>query len=134
MAPYGRRTASGPGSACCRSSTDRRRWRPAPHDYRESDMRVLLTGAFGNIGRSALDELLKQQHTVTCLVRPARKNRGIARGLRPFVDADRLGIVWGDVRAMDDVARAVADQDVVLHNAAFIPPYSEVYPEVTRAT
>ena len=97
-------------------------------------MRVLLTGAFGNIGRSALDELLKQQHTVTCLVRPARKNRRIVRSLRPFVDAGRLRIVWGDVRTMDDVARAVADQDVVLHNAAFIPPYSEVYPEVTRAT
>jgi nucleoside-diphosphate-sugar epimerase len=35
---------------------------------------------------------------------------------------------------MDDVKRAVANQDVVLHNAAYIPPYSEVYPEVTRAT
>ena len=97
-------------------------------------MRVLLTGAFGNIGRSTLDELLKQQHVVTCLVRPAEKNRRIARRLRWFIDAGRLRIVWGDVREMDDVARAVASQDVVLHNAAFIPPYSEVYPEVTRAT
>lgn len=29
-------------------------------------MNVLLTGAFGNIGQSALDELLERGHTVRC--------------------------------------------------------------------
>lgn len=97
-------------------------------------MRVLLTGAFGNIGRSALDELLKQEHIVTCLVRPTRKNRAIARALQPQVDRGQVRVVWGDIRSVDVVAGVVASQDVVLHNAAYIPPYSEVYPEVTRST
>ncbi len=97
-------------------------------------MRVLLTGAFGNIGRSALDELLKQQHTVTCLVRLSHKNQTLARSLKEQLSAGRVRIIWGDIRSADDVSDAVAGQDVVLNNASFIPPYSEVYPELTWAT
>ncbi len=97
-------------------------------------MHLLLMGAFGNIGRSALDELLKQQHTVTCLVRCSRKNQTIARSLKEHLDTGRVRIVWGDIRSADDVAGAVAGEDVVLHNAALIPPYSEVYPDMTWAT
>lgn len=82
-------------------------------------MKVLLTGAFGNIGTSTLKELIKQGHAVRCFdvrtpsnLRAARKHRG------------QVEVVWGDLRRYKDVANAVRDQDVVIHLAFIIPKLS----------
>src|ERR1700726_3911726 len=61
-------------------------------------MRVLLTGAFGNIGSSTLEELQKQGHQVRCFdIKQAtylRKARRLAKSVE---------VMWGDIRQKDDV-------------------------------
>jgi nucleoside-diphosphate-sugar epimerase len=82
-------------------------------------MRVLLTGAFGNVGRSALVELLAQGHTVRCFDLNTPAN---ARAAQQW--AHQAEIMWGDLRRPADVAAAVPGQDVVAHLAFIIPKLS----------
>ncbi len=82
-------------------------------------MHVLVTGAFGNVGRSALDELLAQGHAVRCFDLKTRAN---VRTARPY--GDRIEVVWGDLRNPEDVAAAVSGQEVVVHLAFIIPKMS----------
>src|SRR5690242_11324822 len=93
-----------------------------------SCMKVLLTGATGNIGSSTLLELLKQGHQVRCLFTPRKANRRKARQL-----AGRAEIIWGDVRNQEDVRAAVEDQEVIIHLAFVIPPRCLEEPELARA-
>jgi len=86
-------------------------------------MNVLLTGAFGNVGKSTVEELVKQGHTVRCFDLETRPNKKTARR---FVRSlgDQIQVVWGDLRRVEDVAAAVRDQDVVIHLAFIIPKLS----------
>ncbi len=79
-------------------------------------MKVLVTGAFGNIGQSVLEELLRKGHKVRGFDLRTRANERIARRY-----GDRIEVVWGDLRNKEDVARAVAGQEVVVHLAFIIP-------------
>lgn len=90
-------------------------------------MRVLLTGAFGNVGMSSLRELLRRGHQVTCFDLETKANRRVAAKF-----GGRIRVVWGDLRNREDVAVAVADQDVVIHLAFIIPPLSEARPVWAR--
>ncbi|HKT03905.1 MAG TPA: NAD(P)-dependent oxidoreductase [Rugosimonospora sp.] len=85
-------------------------------------MKVLLTGATGNVGSHTLPELLRQGHQVRCLVLNA-KDRAL-RGAE---------VVRGDVRDPGAVARACAGVDAVVHLAAVIPPTSDEKPGYARA-
>jgi NAD(P)-dependent dehydrogenase (short-subunit alcohol dehydrogenase family) len=82
-------------------------------------MRVLLTGAFGNVGQSALEELLRQGHQVRCFDLRTKANERAARRY-----GDRIEVMWGDLRRPEDVARAVEGRDVVVHLAFIIPKLS----------
>ncbi len=82
-------------------------------------MKVLLTGAFGNVGQSALEELLRQGHRVRCFDLRTKANERAARRY-----GDRIEGVWGDLRRPEEVARAVEGQDVVVHLAFIIPKLS----------
>lgn len=82
-------------------------------------MKVLLTGAFGNIGMSTLPELLAHGHTVRCLDVPTEENKRNAARMAGQVD-----VVWGDLRRHDDVVGALRGQDAVVHLAFVIPRLS----------
>jgi UDP-glucose 4-epimerase len=82
-------------------------------------MRVLVTGAFGNVGRSALEELLARGHRVRCFDLKTRANVKTARTY-----GERIEVVWGDLRNPADVATALVDQEVVVHLAFIIPKMS----------
>lgn len=82
-------------------------------------MNILITGAFGNIGQSTLEELLRRGHRVRCFDLQTKANERIARRY-----GNRIEIVWGDLRRPEDVARAVEGQDVVVHLAFIIPKLS----------
>jgi nucleoside-diphosphate-sugar epimerase len=90
-------------------------------------MRVLVTGAFGNVGSSALVELLAQGHQVRAFDLRSRANQREARRFD-----DRVEIVWGDIRNPSELERAVAGVDAVAHIAFVIPPESECRPEWAR--
>lgn len=86
-------------------------------------MNVLLTGAFGNIGVSTLEALLARGHCVRCFDLDTPENRRAAqRYLQQH--SDRVEMLWGDLRRQEDVARAVAGQEVVVHLAFLIPKLS----------
>lgn len=90
-------------------------------------MRVLVTGAFGNAGRSVLVELLAQGHRVRAFDLRTRAN---LRAARRF--GGQIELCWGDVRNPLDLARAVEGEDAVAHIAFVIPPESESRPDWAR--
>ncbi len=82
-------------------------------------MKVLLTGAFGNVGVSTLDELLRQGHDVRCFDVPTPANKRRAAHY-----TGRVEVAWGDLRRPEDVAAAVVGREIVLHTAFIIPTLS----------
>ncbi|MFX1288138.1 MAG: NAD-dependent epimerase/dehydratase family protein [Promethearchaeota archaeon] len=91
-------------------------------------MKVLLTGAFGNVGLSTLKELLKKDYSVRIFEVYNRKNRKIAKRFK-----DRIEIIWGDLRNEEDVNKAVKNQDIVIHLAAIIPPLADYDTDLAEA-
>lgn len=102
-------------------------------------MKVLLTGAFGNVGVSTLDELLRQGHAVRCFDLPTPANARRARQYGGRGVHERIEVVWGDLRNPADVSAAVTGVDVVLHVAFIIPKMShtgiesELRPDLAEA-
>lgn len=90
-------------------------------------MKVLLTGAFGNIGSNTVRELLNRGHEVTCFDVRNKQTMMVWRRFK-----DKVRIIWGDIRNREDVAIAVQGQEVVLHLAAIIPPTSERSPRLAE--
>ncbi|NOZ72446.1 MAG: NAD(P)-dependent oxidoreductase [Chloroflexi bacterium] len=82
-------------------------------------MKILLTGAFGNIGLPTLAILRARGHQVRCFDLPTQTNRKLWQQKAADVE-----VVWGDLRRMDDVRRAVHDRDVVIHLAFVVPKLS----------
>ena len=91
-------------------------------------MKVLITGAFGTLGGSAVDAIAGRGHRVRTLDLPTRAARRAAVRLGGKIEA-----VWGDVRSRDDVERAVRDTDAVVHLAFVLPPRSETDPAAAEA-
>ena len=90
-------------------------------------MRVLVTGAYGNIGASSVRELRRQGHEVRAFGRPSRANRRVAASFGP-----RVELRWGDVRDPSAVARAVEGQDAVVHMAYILPPVADDHPALAE--
>ncbi len=90
-------------------------------------MKVLLSGAFGNIGTISLESLIEQGHQVRCFDLKTRANKKTAKRFK-----DQIEVVWGDLRRPDDVVAAVQDQEVVIHLAFILTPASEERPEWAR--
>jgi len=90
-------------------------------------MKVLLTGAFGNIGINAIKNLIAQNHEVRCFDLKNEKNEKVAGKFK-----GKIEVVWGDMRKPDDLTVAVRDRDVVIHLAFIIPVESELKPELSR--
>jgi UDP-glucose 4-epimerase len=82
-------------------------------------MKVLVTGAFGNIGRSAVEELLRRGHDVRCFDLKTKSNMREARRIKHEAES-----ILGDLRNPEDVSIAVRDRDVVVHLAFVIPRLS----------
>ena len=100
-------------------------------------MRVLVTGAFGNVGRSTIAALARKGDIVTILEIDSRRNRRLA----PHLARD-LGhggtpafsrAIFGDIRDPEVAARAVANQDAIIHLAAIIPPEADRRPELAHS-
>lgn len=90
-------------------------------------MKVLLTGAMGNIGYSTLTALLDEGHDVVAFDLSSRRARKLAAKLD-----GQVRVVWGDITQPHSVRAALSDVDAVIHLAAIIPPYSERAPELAR--
>ena len=83
-------------------------------------MKILITGAFGNIGQATLEALIRRGHEVRCFDVPTKRNRRIAKRWRQ----SPIEIQWGDLRNLEDVQRSVIDREAVIHLAFVIPTLS----------
>jgi len=94
--------------------------------YMEALMKVLITGAFGNVGRSAVTAVLENNDSVRILEAPTRHNLALSRTC-----AQGCEVLFGDVRDPEAAARAVHGVDAICHLAALIPPAADRNPELT---
>ena len=69
-------------------------------------MRVLLTGAFGNIGESAMLSLMETDHEVCCLELRTPRNETVMNRLFKIREFETI---WGDIRDADVVLNAMKE-------------------------
>lgn len=99
-------------------------------------MRVLLTGAFGNVGLKTLEALLDAGHSVRCfdIETPANIKTKNEFMKMSQVNPDlirRCEVVWGDITDELVVRKISKDIGAVVHLAAIIPPLSEQKEELS---
>ncbi len=101
-------------------------------------MNILVTGGFGNVGRSAVNACLAAGHRVAIFESPSALKRAQA-SLRRLLKSQwsQCAFAFGDIRSPEDVGRAFSafegGPDAVIHLAALIPPASDKNPAVTEA-
>ena len=88
-------------------------------------MKVLLTGALGNIGSNTVDALLAEGHDVVAFELASPR----ARKLAARSDA-RVRFAWGDITDPAAVRAALDGVDAVVHLAAIVNPESA--PDLAR--
>lgn len=76
-----------------------------------------------------MDECLRRGHAVSVFEVQNKRTEKLARKYR-----QRHVQAWfGDLRQAQDISRAVAGQDVVIHLAAILPPVSDAHPDLCMA-
>ena len=91
-------------------------------------MKVLLTGAFGNIGSSTLEELINQGYQVRCFDLQSPENEKTSKKYK-----DKIEVIWGNLTSTSDVEKAVSGVEAVIHMGYIIPPLSEKDPKMSYA-
>jgi nucleoside-diphosphate-sugar epimerase len=80
-------------------------------------MKVLLTGALGNIGEYTVAALLEEGHEVLAIDLDSPRARKVASGLDP-----RVRLVWADITDPAALGAALKGVDAVVHLAAHLLP------------
>jgi UDP-glucose 4-epimerase len=91
--------------------------------------KVLLTGAFGNIGSLLIRELLSQGYNVVAFDKEGPVTR---KNSRKF-SGTGIRISWGDITIKQNVESALQGVDAVIHLAGIFPPLSENNPKLSQA-
>jgi nucleoside-diphosphate-sugar epimerase len=90
-------------------------------------MKVLVTGALGNVGLATLDALLREGHDIVATDLESRRARTLASGLD-----DRIRVVWGDITDPGALRAALEGVEAVVHLAGIVPPYVERAVDLAR--
>jgi uncharacterized protein len=88
------------------------------HRPGEEPVRVVVFGAEGRLGASAVDELLRRHHTVRAVIRPGKRRAPVEK---------RVTTVVADVTDAEEVADAVRGADAVI---SAVGPGAEGSPQV----
>jgi nucleoside-diphosphate-sugar epimerase len=89
-------------------------------------IKVLITGAFGNVGKAVIEEANKRHHEITILEIDNKRTRKAANKYRKIAKT-----IFGDIRNFETVKGAIGQVDAVIHLAAIIPPLSKKNREMT---
>jgi nucleoside-diphosphate-sugar epimerase len=90
-------------------------------------MKVLITGGFGNVGRSAVAACLSKAYDVTIFESPNALN-SMKRDLKSLARRrwNKCHYAYGDIRSKNDIAKALKSieggPDAIIHLAGLIPP------------
>jgi len=90
-------------------------------------MKILITGAFGNVGKAVIEEAYKRGHEIIVFEIDSKKTRKDARKYRKKIKK----VIFGDIRNLEDIKKAVQECESVIHLAAIIPPISKKNRELT---
>lgn len=91
-------------------------------------MKILLTGAGGNIGIETLKKLTEhKEYEIVILDLDTSK---IRKRLKPYLD--KVTAYFGSIHDETLVRKALQGCDAVIHTAAIIPPLADQNPELTR--
>ncbi|MHA1686692.1 MAG: NAD-dependent epimerase/dehydratase family protein [Candidatus Heimdallarchaeaceae archaeon] len=90
-------------------------------------MKVLVTGAFGNVGQSTIKALIEKKYKIRCLDIKTKRNMKTAKKIRKKYA--QMEVIWGDIRDTSIVEEAVNGVQSIIHLAAIIPPLSEIKPD-----
>jgi nucleoside-diphosphate-sugar epimerase len=90
-------------------------------------MRVLVTGALGNVGSYTVGALLDEGYDVVGFDLESPRSRKAASRLD-----ERVHVTWGDVTDPASVRAALEGVDAVVHLAGIIPPHVEKAPDFAR--
>ena len=84
-------------------------------------MKILITGAFGNIGKAVIEEANKRGHEIIVFEMDSKKTQKDASKYRKKIKE----VIFGDIRNLEDINKAVKECDSVIHLAAIIPRLSK---------
>ena len=83
-------------------------------------MKVLITGAFGNLGQMCINQALDLGYELRLFDLDSVNNRHLAQKYQ-----GRCEMVWGDIQDASLHPRLVEGVDAIIHNAALLPPATE---------
>ncbi len=94
----------------------------------ETKKTVLLTGPTGNMGRETLKQLYaSKKYNLVLFSMPDK----LSRVLLARYEIDKsVKIIWGDLTNFNDVQKAAAGADIVLHVGALVSPAADRQPEL----
>lgn len=92
---------------------------------------VFITGATGNMGWAAFQELLKypEKVKIKLLVRHSQKNIEL---LRDYIIKENVEVVWGDFLDYESILSGVTGSDYILHIGGMVSPAADYKPYTTR--
>ncbi len=91
-------------------------------------MKILITGAFGNLGLMCVDRALALGFDVLCFDICTKKNQRIAK-----LYEDRIETYFGDIRDSHRIKHVLKGVDGIIHNASILPPFTELNPEFAKS-
>jgi len=90
-------------------------------------MKVLVTGALGNVGSYTVDALLEEGHAVVAFDVESPRARRLASRLD-----QRVHFAWGDITDPASIRAGLEGVDAVVHLAGILPPKVDRAPDLAR--
>jgi nucleoside-diphosphate-sugar epimerase len=90
-------------------------------------VKVLVTGALGNVGLYTVDALLEEGHDVVSFDLTSPRMRKLASRLGP-----RVRVAWGNITDRASLGAALEGASAAVHLAAILPPKANQLPDLAR--
>ncbi len=90
-------------------------------------MKVLVTGAFGNVGQNVISILLERGYSVRCFDLKNTRNMRVKNRL---LRKGKFEVIWGDIRDSKITKQLVQEVEFIIHLAAIIPPLAYKIPKI----
>lgn len=90
-------------------------------------MKLLITGAFGNLGLMCINQAIALGYEVVCFDLDTPQNKRQADSFQ------NVTTILGDIRDRSTLERIVGGVDAIIHNASVLPPITDNNPELAKS-
>ncbi|TFF86095.1 MAG: NAD(P)-dependent oxidoreductase [Promethearchaeota archaeon] len=87
-------------------------------------LKILVTGGLGGLGIHVCENLLDEGHDITIFDLKTKSNQKLVKNY-DLIDY----VEWGNILDEDSYKHLLKDQDVIIHLAYILPPWSETNPK-----